>query len=407
MFVMYFAIAIVTGVLTTRIRLRESAVRKNEEQIKSVYRFTKEIGEAAGLDETVRVAVEEMGRIFGARSAFLLATNGGLAERPHPAGRLEIGDREYAVALFSFEKRKPAGRFTDTLPVAENLYIPLKTANGPVGVMGLRFPETEVMQFETRIRLEAFASQIASALEREIANRRTEELRIHSESERLYKNLLNSVSHELRTPIAAIKGAASALSLTEARSSAETVRKLSDEIVSASDHLNLIIENLLDMSRIESGKVALKLDWHDVSDLLNVTVNRLRKYIGNREVVMDIDPDLPLTKLDFVVMEQVLSNLLMNAAKYSPEGSRIRLAARTEGEEMLILVQDRGPGIPVGQLGRIFDKFYRIQGSPGGGAGLGLSICKGLVEAHGGTITAENRATGGARFIVRLPLARP
>jgi two-component system sensor histidine kinase KdpD len=165
-----------------------------------------------------------------------------------------------------------------------------------------------------------------------------------------------------------------------------------------------VVDNLLDMTRLQSGHLKLNLDWCSVADLIDQSVKRVSKELANHELVIDIAPDLPPIRMDFDLMQQVLVNLLHNAATYTPPGARIRITAKIEGSDLELSVADRGPGLPPADLERVFDKFYRVPGANSAGTGLGLSISKGLVEAHGGTISAENRPThGGARFTIRLP----
>jgi two-component system, OmpR family, sensor histidine kinase KdpD len=172
----------------------------------------------------------------------------------------------------------------------------------------------------------------------------------------------------------------------------------------AAERLNRLVENLLDMSRLESGMLRVRLEWCDVADLISVTAQRVRPLLETHELIVSVPPELPLVRLDFVLIEQALVNLLHNAAVYTPPGTRVRLTVFRDGDQLALVVADRGPGLPPDALERIFDKFYRVQGAVAGGTGLGLSIARGIAEAHGGTLTAENRARGGARFVLRLPL---
>jgi two-component system sensor histidine kinase KdpD len=222
------------------------------------------------------------------------------------------------------------------------------------------------------------------------------------ESERLYTALLNSISHELRTPIATISGAAGLLDAQAAgddRVRAELVRT----IQGAANRLNRLVANLLDMSRLDAGRLQLKRDWCDIGEVIGVAAQRVEDCLLQRPFTIDVPPDLPLVQMDFVLMEQVLVNLLDNACNYSPPHSAIRIAASVKRGKLTIAVEDSGPGIPGDDLEHVFDKFYRVQGTAVGGTGLGLSICRGLIEAHGGTLTAENMPEGGARFSIALP----
>jgi two-component system sensor histidine kinase KdpD len=223
------------------------------------------------------------------------------------------------------------------------------------------------------------------------------------ESERLYTTLLNSISHELRTPIATISGAASTLLAGQTATNKGAHTALIHDIQSSAERLNRLVENLLDMSRLDSGRLHLKLEWCDISDVISVAVKRLEKDLAGHPLTINYAPHLPLVQMDFMLMEQVLVNLLDNACSYTPAGTPIEIGAATEEKFLCIRITDHGPGVPPGDLEHIFEKFYRVPGTATGGTGLGLSICRGLVEAHGGTLTAENAPAGGARFIIRLP----
>jgi two-component system, OmpR family, sensor histidine kinase KdpD len=408
MFGMYFTVALITGTLTSRLRAQEKAVRHREERATAMYTLAREVASALTMDDVLKTAAKQIGQAFNADVAFLLAwANGRLADQPHPASTLALTPKEMSVAALAFQKQRRAGRFTDTLPLAEAEWLPLRAPNGVVGVMGVRTRETQRLSIDQQALLETFAGQVALAIERERLGEAAEHTRVVVESERLYKTLLNSVSHELRTPIATIGGAAT--TLLDDKVSSDPARWVSvvHEVQSATDRLNRIVENLLGMTRLESGRLAPKLDWCDVSDLVSVAVNRMKPDFAQHELIVDVAPDLPLAQIDYVMMEQALLNLLHNAAVHTPPGTRVRIIARMDGQDLLLSVADRGPGLPPADLERVFDKFYRAPGARPGGTGLGLSITKGLVEAQGGRVTAENRANGGARFIIRLPIGAP
>jgi two-component system sensor histidine kinase KdpD len=271
-----------------------------------------------------------------------------------------------------------------------------------VGVLAIRPHHSNAVPANQQALLEAFVSQIALVIEREFLDEAAERAAMLSESERLYSTLLNSISHELRTPIATIMGAAGNLIEPTARVDEAARQTLSHDIHEAAARLNRLVENLLDMSRLESGRLSLKREWCDVSDLIAVALDRMEPRFRNRVLRANVAPDLPLIQVDFVLMEQVLVNVLDNAATYTPEGTETCVSAQQQGEEIVITVADQGPGLL--DTERVFQKFYREPGTTTGGTGLGLAIARGLVEAHGGSIRAENRATGGAQFEIRLPL---
>jgi two-component system sensor histidine kinase KdpD len=330
-----------------------------------------------------------------------------LSRQPHACSTLKLDDKEYGVAQWVYDHRKSAGRFTETLAQAAAQYHPLHTPTRVVGVIGIGLRQDERLSFDQEVLLETFISQIALVIEREILDEAAEQSAMLRESERLYTALLNSISHELRTPIATIKGASSSLLDPVTRFSGEARGALTKDIQSAADRLNRLVENLLDMSRLESGRLRLKREWCDVGDLIGVVVKRVEYCTDSHSIDIKITPDLPLIQADFVLLEQVLVNLLDNACSYTPTGTPILITADVVGGMVELAVSDSGPGIPPDLIEHLFEKFYRLPGTSTGGTGLGLSISRGLVEAHGGTLSAENRQEGGTRFAVRLPLSTP
>jgi two-component system sensor histidine kinase KdpD len=402
---MYFVVALVTGSLTARLHAQEQAVRRRERRNAALYAFARDVTSARTLDATLQVAIRHIGQAFDAEVAILLTQPSGQLSPPHPASTLTLNEKELSVAAWTFKNRKQAGRFTDTLPSAAARYLPLRAPGGVVGVLGIRPRSPERLALDQETLLETFANQVALVIDRTMLDKAAEQAEVLAESERLYKTLLNSVSHELRTPLTAIRGAATSLLEPNIGSDLAAREALSQEINEAATRLNRIVENLLDMTRLESGRLRLNLEWCDVNDLVSITLNRLKNEMADHIVILDIAPDLPLVRIDFGLMEQALYNLVHNAAIHTPPGTRVRISARVEGQELALSVADRGPGLPSQDLERVFDKFYRAPGASAGGTGLGLSIARGLVEAHGGHITAENRSNGGARFTIRLPLS--
>lgn len=244
----------------------------------------------------------------------------------------------------------------------------------------------------------------------EIIQEREERLRqaeVLKESEKLHQTLLNSISHELRTPLTAIMGSATALSDEHSPDTRKFRRALASELNSASDRLNRVIENLLDMSRISSGVIKLKKEWHDVHDLLGVTLSRLGRNLDRHQIKLDVPAELPLIEMDFRLLEHVLSNILINAAQYSPPASLIRVSANVGNSDLMISIEDQGPGIDESHAQKIFEKFYRVPGTPVGGTGLGLSIARSIVELHCGQVWVEPAKERGARFVISLPLGIP
>jgi two-component system sensor histidine kinase KdpD len=404
LFSLYFAIAIFTGNLTARIRTQERQARTNAEQSQALYTLAHETATAVTMDEVLHKALAQMEQMFGAEVAILLVKEGQLISQPYSGSSLTLAERDYSVALWAFQNGTPAGRFTETLPMSNAQFLPLRTSSQTVGVMGIHMHQSERPSFEQANLLETFVSQIALVIERELLVEQAEQSAMLRESERLFTTLLNSISHELRTPIATIVGAASGL-LDPATSTQTAARELlAHDIQSAADRLNRLVENLLDMSRLESERMTLKRDWCDMGEIIGTAVKRVDPCQNTHVISINTPPDLPLIQVDFVLIEQVLVNLLDNACTYTPAGTPIEIRAQAQNKALVIQIGDRGAGIPPELLERIFDKFYRLPGSATGGTGLGLSISRGLVEAHGGTLEAANRLEGGAVFTICLPL---
>ncbi len=405
----FFAVATVTGVLTARVRARERAVRSREERAVALYSLTNDLSSAKNQDDVVGAAVGNIRKYFRAETAiFLSDLDGDFVGRVHAASTFVPGDKEMSVPSWVHWNERIAGRFTETLPFAEATYYPLTGPRYPLGVIGVRPAAGERLTIDQDALLHNFLGQISSALEREFLNEMTKQSIALVESERLYTTLFNSISHEMRTPITALFGASESLLDPKTGADPKLRLALAGEIASATERLDGIVQNLLAMTRLESGLIRPKLDWTDLRDVINAALAILKDELPRRRVVVDVSPDLPLMRLDFPLMEQVLGNLFRNIAVHTPEQTAVTVTARREARECVITVADDGPGFPPESLGRVFEKFYRVPGSKTGGVGLGLSIVHGFVRAHGGTVTAENRpGRGGAAFTIRLPLSEP
>ncbi len=403
---MYFIIALVGGVLTARVRARELAMRHREEHTTALYALAKEINNAKSSEDILRVTEQHIGRILNARvGCFLPAQPGGNSLASHPANTFTPkSEKEWSVALWVYQNLRPAGRGTTTLPFAEAAYFPLLTTQRAIGVMGIASFWKRPFTIEEEGLLQTCLHQIAIAIEREILRTAAERANMLTESERLHKTLLNSISHELRTPISAILGASDALLDGSASQRAEVKNELLGEIHVAAERLNRLVENLLDMSRLESGLIKPKLDWCDLRDVINGAAKDLKSKLAGRTLSIEVPTDTPLVKLDFGLMERALSILLDNACEHTPPGSAIEIHVECSESDCVIMISDNGPGLPGEALDKIFEKFYRVNGAKTGGVGLGLSIARGFVEAHKGKLPVANREEGGARFTIRLPI---
>ncbi len=313
---------------------------------------------------------------------------------------------ERGAAEWSRQNRKWAGRGTTTLPGAACLFVPLIAGEQCVGVLGLS--PREASRFEEQAEqhlLETFASQISLALQRAQLANEAQSARVQVEAERLRNALLSSVSHDLRTPLATIAGASSMLAEQPEALTPELRRELAESIYEESDRLNRLVSNLLDITRLESGTVKLKREWQPIEEVIGVVLHRLEKKRASHPIQLHVPPDLPLVPIDGLLIQQVLFNLFDNAMKYSPPGREIDLSASADNGSVLVEVADRGAGLSQEERSNVFDKFYRANSHhQKGGVGLGLTVCRGIIESHGGRIWAEHRSGGGTVFRFTLPI---
>ena len=405
LFGMYFVVALVLGHLTTRIRAQEEAERQRETRATALYLLARDLSEAVDLDQMAQRIVHHLQSCFKAEVALLLPDSTNVL-RLNKGSTLTVPEGEQSIPQWVIQHRQRAGKFTNDSLFATALYIPLATSGGLVGVLGLRFAQPFGPTIHQENLLETFSQQIAMAIERYRLNGISEKAKLLAESERLSKTLLDSMSHEIRTPIAAIQSATG--NLAQLQDCDSRVRQeMIAEIQEATERLNRLVGNVLEASRLESGAVKPRLNECDVSELIHVVLADTEKDLKTHKITVAIEPRLPVVPMDFVLMQQALTNLLSNSALHTPAGTPIEIAARLEHANLLISVADRGPGIPPDCLPRIFDKFYRVPNSRTGGTGLGLSLVKGFIEAHGGRVKVENRSGGGVTFTICLPLPNP
>jgi two-component system sensor histidine kinase KdpD len=399
LFALYFVVALVLGQLVARIRAQEQAERRREERAVALYEFTRDLGEAVSRDEVVWQLISQVNQVFHTPAAVVLPVGDRLAA--HPDGSLTLSEKELGVADWAFRHRQTAGRLTDNLPGADAFHLPMITERKAFGVLAVKLADRH-LTLAQRDLLESFARQAALVLDRVELRAAAEHARLLAESEKFSRTLLNSISHELRTPLAASTGAASALAAADDATPAHR-RALLGEILEANARLNRIVGNLLDVARLESGRVRPRLDWHDARDLVQTTLRELQRELSAYPVSVELPGEPLLVRLDYSLAQHALGNLLLNAAAHTPAGTPVDVKAQLVDGNLLLSVADRGPGIPTQWLPRIFDKFFRALNAPTGGSGLGLTIVKGFIEAHGGAVTAENRPGGGALFAIRLP----
>jgi two-component system sensor histidine kinase KdpD len=406
--IVFLIVAVLTSKLAARVHDQAEAAKHRAARTTALYALSRQIAGAAELADVLRVIVNHVAQILSAKVVILLPEAGQLALLARHPAEIALTEAERAAATWAWQHQQPAGRGADTLPGTEWFYLPLGTAHGTVGVLGLQFEQPgAVISPDQRRLLEALAGQAAVAIERTRLVREMEWARLQAETERLRDALLSSVSHDLRTPLVSIIGAATSL-LTYESSYDETARRdLLLTIQEEAERLNRFVGNLLDMMRLESGEIKLNRQWVDISEVVGTAASRLRQALGQHRLAVEGAPDLPALWLDFVLVEHVLINLLENAAKYSPPGTTIHVRASRRGGAVVVEVVDEGVGVPPADLERIFDKFYRVRRGDrqGAGTGLGLSICRGIVEAHGGRISARSPADGkGTAFVITFPI---
>ncbi|HEY5376843.1 MAG TPA: sensor histidine kinase KdpD [Polyangiaceae bacterium] len=400
-----FMVALVISGLTQRVRAQGNAAGQREQRTASLYALSRELAATKQVEVIARIAARHLLDALGMGAALLVPNSERTKITALPVGRhgVAIDEREQSVAEWVWEHERPAGLGTDTLPSALAMYLPLVASRGKVAVLGVR-PEdsTRLGSPETRQHLAAFANQIASAIERTELAEEAQWAQLQMETEQMRSSLLSSVSHDLRTPLAVVTGAAS--TLLENTIDASTRRELTETILQEAQRLNRLVRNLLDMTRLEAGALRVKKEWQPLEEVVGSALNRMEDALSGRHVQINLAPDLPLVPFDAVLIEQVLVNLLENAVKYTPLGSPLEVSASMRLGGVEVVVADHGPGIPPGEEKRIFDKFYRVHAASGGGVGLGLAICRGIVMAHGGQLFVENRPGAGAVFRFQLPV---
>ncbi len=399
--------ALVISTMAARLREQARAARERERRTAALYKLSRVLADSKNVEDILKAAINAVENVFLARAVVLLPdATGRVRIRAGDASLLGTGDHDHGVAQWVFDRGEPAGLGTQTLPAAQALHVPLRGSRGPTGVLGIRPASIRFLLRPDQFRLlETFASQTALAVERAELAAQAEGARIQIEAEHLRTTLLSSVSHDLRTPLAAITGAASSLLEPRGTLTQETRRELVESIADEAGRMNRLVSNLLDMSRLESGALRLSKEWQSVEEVIGAALERLRPRLQGRQVDVKLPTGLGLVPLDEVLIEQAIYNLIENAIKYTPPGTPIEIRAEAREKEIAIEIQDRGPGLPPGEEQRVFEKFYRArEANRPDGIGLGLTIARGIVEAHGGSMTAANREGGGASFRFTLPL---
>jgi two-component system sensor histidine kinase KdpD len=405
------AVGLVVSALTASSREQEIAARRRERQTAALYELSQKLAVVTDLHAIAQTAVNHMQETLGNPAALFLPANDnhGLTLQAKTV-EFQLEKDSLAVASWVLRHKQVAGHHTNTLSSVGGTYLPLITSGQGVGVLAVEFNESETpLTGEQNRLLLSYASQVALALERASLAEQARQAHLLSETEKLQTALLNAISHDLRTPLAAITGVLSSLHDDDDLLSKAARHEMVVTGWEEARRLNRLVGNLLDMTRLESGALKVVCQPSDVEDLVGATLAQMPNRLKGRTLHIDIPAGLPLVYIDFTLLVQVLANLLDNALKYTPEAAPITLQARKKGEELILTVMDRGPGLPEAELVHVFDRFVRVNVDGVSGTGLGLSIAKGIVEAHNGRIWAENRKEGGAgaSFSLALPIAQP
>jgi two-component system sensor histidine kinase KdpD len=409
-FLLFAILAVVVSNLAGRGRTQTVSALQRVRSVESLYAFSRKLASAGTMDDVLWATAHQIASMLRVRVVLLLPDNGSIAVKGGfpPEDRLEEAD--LAAAKWAWQQNRPAGRDSDALPGAKWLFFPMRTGRGAIGIVGICRDESgPLLRAEQRRLLDALADQGALAIERVHLVEDIERVRREAEADRLRSALLTSISHDLKTPLAAVLGAAGALRDLPKSLDDEAKADLLATIIDESERLNRFIANLLDMTKLESGAVVPNTAPHDVGEIVGSALERASKILAKHRVDVQIPPDLPMVSVDPVLFEQVLFNLLDNAAKYAPAGTTIGIQGWHERDSVRLQVLDEGDGIPPDDLERIFDKFHRAQKGDQvrAGTGLGLSISRGFVEAMHGTITAANRTDrSGAVFTITLPITQ-
>ena len=403
----FLVVALIASNLTASVRSQALVARRRAKTTEDLYLFSRKLGSIASLDDLLWATASQVASMLRVRVVLFLPEDGSIVLKAAWPPEDVAEEADLAAAKWSWENNRPAGRGSDTLPGAQRLFLPMRTGRGPVAVIGIDTDKAgPILTPDQRRLLDALADQAALAIERINLAEDVDVAKRAAERDQLRSALLTSISHDLRTPLASILGAASSLQTLKGFDAADREELLAT-IQEEAERLNRFIANLLDMTRLESGAIQPNMELLDVGEVVGSVLRRAEKILSGHKIETEIAGNLPMLRLDPVLFEQVLFNLLDNAAKYSPSSTTVRLQSWVDGDKVRLRIVDEGDGIPAEELSRIFDKFYRVRKADRqrAGTGLGLAICRGFVEAMGGTIEAGNRPDRpGAVFAISFPV---
>jgi two-component system sensor histidine kinase KdpD len=404
-----FFIAMTCGTLINKIRKNQIILQNSQDNLSVLFSILETLNNADSIKEVVHMTRSELSKHFDADGILFLQSKGDTKKLdPHFFGNKDFfSEKEFSVANWAFDNKRQTGRDTNNLPDAKLQYFPLISKKGIIGILGIRFNAEHKLPQEKTILLRSFISQVTSSLQREINIDQIKNKQIYDESQKLFQTILNSISHELRTPISVITAAVSNMNDERTASNPLFRKEIGEDLNTAAMRLNGLVENILDMSRIESGYLSLNLQLYEVGDLMGTVLNEIERDPHQQQINLHMEEDLPLVKIDINLFKQALINIIRNAIVYTPPNSLIEISSFANKKKQLIIeISDNGPGIPENSINKLFDKFYRVPGSKSGGTGLGLTITKAIIEAHNGNIVVKNRPEGGLSFLISLEVGK-
>jgi len=408
MLLVYVLVAITIGILTRKIKTKQRILESRETINAALYQFTKDISAANNVDLMTKNAVNRIPSIFNATVGIFLKASAYPTELIlHEASNIIVLQKDLGavlgIAKWVMQNGRPAGKFTDTLPSSKLYFAPMKTASETVGVIALDLSDHKTFMQQEKLLLENFASQLALGIVREKIEQALNKATLFEESNKIYNTLMDSVSHELKTPLAVIHGSATALKEEKILNNKKDVSRLADEIIDGSTRMQSLVQNLLDINRIETNRIQLNKEPIPVNEIVMMAVNSLEPQLKDKKLTLNLEKTSSFILADFVLMEQSIRNILDNACKHTGPNTEIAVTTSTFGDSVDIKIEDNGPGLPKDAPEKVFEKFYREKSNITGGTGLGLTISKSIIELHGGKISSSNRLNGhGAIFIITL-----
>jgi two-component system sensor histidine kinase KdpD len=403
-------VAMIISNLMANVRSQAKVAAHRERRAAVLYAMSKELSVSQSEEDVVQIAVRHLHSEFSSPNVILFANSNGRVIYPaHKAIAESLLGADLSVAQWVFDHNEMAGHGTNTLPGTPAIYFPIHNEDKVLGVLALQPVNLRrVFLPEQQKLLETFLRQIGQAVTRLRFAEQAKLTHLQIEAERLRNSLLSAISHDLRTPLSTIIGSASALTEDEGHLQPQDKLDLSRAIVDEAERMSNLVNNILDMARLDAGVVQLKKEWHPLDEIIGTVLTRLQKHLTGRPVKVKLPPGIPMVFADAVLIEQVLINLLENALRYTPPASELEITAETSPSSVEISVIDHGPGIPKGLEDQLFEKFYQARHEAAqSGVGLGLAICRAIVEVHGGHIYAYNAANGGAVFTFVLPVDQP